>query len=51
MPDPARPFTLQTDASKWAMGAVLGIDVTGQFDFAGDKRVQSGKINLGAYEQ
>jgi len=32
-------------------GALLGAGVTGSVDFAGNKRVEGGKINIGAYEQ
>ena len=35
----------------WGIGAALGTNVTGTVDFAGNPRVQSGAINLGAYEQ
>jgi hypothetical protein len=35
----------------WGIGALLGTDITGAVDFAGNARVQGGTINLGAYEQ
>ncbi len=35
----------------WGVGALLGTDLTGAVDFAGNERVQGGTINLGAYEQ
>jgi hypothetical protein len=42
---------IQSTSPAVGAGTNLGVDIVGATDFAGNPRIQNGKINIGAYEQ